>query len=168
MKKSAVFIFLLIWSLGAAGQDEATRLSKGCMAPEFTFETSPGKSVPITGYRGKVVLITFFATWCGPCRQELPLIDSDIYGRYSASSDLVLLAFGREHDWPAVEKFKKEQHFTMPLFPDPERKIFSLFAAQNIPRNFLIDKQGKIVYSSVGFNKEEFARLKDAIESALK
>ncbi len=154
--------------MGVAGQDEATLLKKGSMAPEFTFETSPGKSVSITGYRGKVVLITFFATWCGPCRQELPLIDSEIFGRYSASSDLVLLAFGREHDWPTVEKFRKEQNFKMPLLPDPGRKIFSLFAAQNIPRNFLIDKQGKIVYSSVGFNKEEFASLKDAIEGALR
>ncbi len=149
-------------------QDEFTLVQKGTRAPDFTFETSPGVEANLSDYKGKVILITFFATWCGPCRQELPHIDKEIFQPKRNNPAFVLLTFGREHDWETVNKFRSDQKFTMPLYPDTGRKIFSRFAGQNIPRNFLIGKDGKIRYSSVGYNDLEFGKLKAEIESALK
>lgn len=165
-----VFLVLALLAAGktALAQDEFTLAKKGSQAPDFTFETSPGVEANLSDYKGKVILITFFATWCGPCRQELPHIDKEVYQPNRNNPAFILLTFGREHDWKTVNTFRSDQKFTMPLYPDAGRKIFSMFAGQNIPRNFLIGKDGKIRYSSVGFNKQEFAKLKAEIGKALK
>lgn len=167
MTRHLLLLILLFLATATRGQDEATLAAPGSQVPEFTFEVAPGQRASITDYRGKVVLITFFATWCGPCRQELPHVDKEIYLQYPDGQKVVLLTFGREHDWDTVLKFRKEQKFAMPLYPDPERKIFSLFATQNIPRNFLVDRSGKIIYASTGFNKTEFEKLQKEISHAL-
>jgi thiol-disulfide isomerase/thioredoxin len=128
----------------------------------------PGKLQTINELRGKTVLITFFATWCGPCLKELPHIQSDIFNKYKKNPDFALLIFGREHSWAEVNKFKADNKFTMPFFPDPERKIYSKFAGQYIPRNFLISPEGTVIYNSIGFDEKEFEKLKEMIESQLK
>lgn len=148
-------------------QDQFTLAAKDKPAPDFSFESKPGEIKKLSDHKGKVVLITFFATWCGPCRAELPHIQKDIFEKYAGNPNFELMIFGREHGWEAVKKFRADQKFTMPFYPDPERKIFSLYASQNIPRNFLIDKSGKIVYASVGFNEADFSRMKSEIEAQL-
>lgn len=104
----------------------------------------------------------------GPCRQELPHLQKEVYDKYKNDENFVLLIFGREHDWKTVNKFKAEQKFTMPFYPDIERKIFSLYAKQNIPRNFIIDKEGKVAVSSTGFTEKEFAEIVEKVEKLLK
>ena len=170
MKILRVFALLLLpvsLNFSVSAQDQFTRALKDSPAPDFTFESKPGVTTKLSDYRGKVVLITFFATWCGPCRAELPHIQKDIYEKYAGNPKFELLIFGREHGWEAINKFRAEQKFTMPFYPDPERKIFSLYASQNIPRNFLVDPAGKVVYSAVGFNEADFSRLKSEIETFL-
>ncbi len=162
-------LMLLIWGASAVfSQDEFTLAKKNTQAPDFNFEVKPGELKKLSDYKGKVILITFFATWCGPCRAELPYVEKDIYKKYAGNGNFELLIFGREHDWATVNKFKADQKFTMPFYPDPERKIFTLYASQNIPRNFVIDKSGKIVYASVGFNQDDFNKMKVEIEIQLK
>lgn len=168
MKTIAAVLLFFGAGLTAPAQDSFTQARKGEQVPAFTFESQPGVSRKISDYKGKVVLITFFATWCGPCRMELPHIDRELYQSYRKRNDFVVLTFGREHDWETVNKFKASNKLEMPLYPDPKREIFTKFAAQNIPRNFLIDQSGRIVYSSVGFNEAEFAVLKNTIAGLLK
>lgn len=165
MKIHFVILALIIWVASPlTAQDDYTLLKVGDRVPAFTFESAPGVKANISDYQGKVVVITFFATWCGPCRAKLPHIDRDIYGKYGQGNQVVFLTFGREHDWDTVLKFKADQEFKLPFHADQERKVFALFAAQNIPRNFVIDKQGKIAYSSVGFNQEDFDKMKAEID----
>lgn len=168
MKHLTMLFLITAIAFQVSAQDTFTLAKLNAPAPTFSFESKPGTKHQISDYRGKVVLITFFATWCGPCRAELPHIEKDIYQKYVDNPNFELLIFGREHDWETVNKFKKEQKFSMPFYPDPERKIFSLYASQNIPRNFILDKKGNIVYASVGFNEEEFAKMKAEIEKQLK
>ena len=75
---------------------------------------------------------------------------------------------GREHTDADLKKYNERKKFTFPLYPDPKREVFSLFADQSIPRAYLFDKEGKLVYSTSGYSPEEFQQLLKAIEKALK
>lgn len=166
MKINLLFLTLSIVLYGTAlfAQDEFTRVKVGDAAPDFTFETAPGQTARLSDFKGKVVWINFFATWCGPCRQVLPHLQKEVYNKYKNNPNFILLILGREHSWDEVTKFKAEQNFTMPFYPDPERKIFSAYAAQNIPRNFIIGKDGKIAVSSTGFTEKEFGEIVEKLE----
>ena len=122
----------------------------------------------IADLKGKTLLITFFATWCGPCRKELPHIQTEIYNKYKKNPNFELLILGREHNWEEVNKFKEANKFSMPFYPDPERKIYSKFAGQYIPRNFVVSAEGKVVYSSIGFDEKDFKKLKETIDAQVK
>jgi len=80
----------------------------------------------------------------------------------------VLIILGREHSWEEINKFAKEQGYSMPFYPDKERKIFSLYAKQNIPRNFIIDKEGKVAVASTGFTEKEFQEITQKVETLIK
>ena len=162
-------LFLLIFSfLQSFAQQDTTMVKLLDPVPAFDFELSQGIRQNIIDLKGKLVMVTFFATWCGPCRQELPHIQSDIYNKYKNNPKFQLLIFGREHTWEQVNKFKAENKFTMPFYPDPDRKIYSKFALQFIPRTFLISPEGKVIFSSIGFVEKDFNELKELIKVELK
>lgn len=166
---SAIILFLLIFPfMQSFAQEETTFVKLADQVPGFEFEMNPGIKQNIAELKGKLVMITFFATWCAPCRQELPHIQSDIYNKYKNNPKFQLLVFGREHSWEEVNKFKNENRFSMPFYPDPDRKIYSKFAGQYIPRNFLISPEGKVLFSSIGFTDKDFSELKKMLETLLK
>jgi peroxiredoxin len=166
--KKSLFLALMISFLASFAQEETTLVKLNDEVPDFEFNRSPDKKQNINDLKGKTLLITFFATWCGPCRKELPHIQSDIYNKYKNNPNFEILIFGREHSWEEVNKFKAENKFTMPFYPDPERKIYSKFAGQYIPRNFLISPEGKVIFSSIGFEEKDFKALKNMLELQLK
>jgi peroxiredoxin len=167
--KQILLVFCLFtFAISVFAQDEFTLVKVGDTAPDFSFSTENGQTKKLSDLKGKVVWINFFATWCGPCRQELPHLQEEVYDKLNNNKNFVLLIFGREHDWATVNKFKTEQKYTMPFYPDMERKIFSLYAKQNIPRNFIIDKDGKVAVSSTGFTEKEFAELVAKVNEMLK
>ncbi len=167
MKKLIFFLTIVIITSVAFAQDESTLVKIGDNAPEFTYDAGNGVTKSLSDLKGKVVFINFFATWCPPCRKELPQLQKEIFDVYKDNEDFVLLIFGREQNWKTIDEFKEENKFTMPFYPDLNRKIFSKFATQSIPRNFIIDKEGKIAYSAIGYTEEEFEKLKSALAKEL-
>ena len=149
-------------------QDEFTLVKVGDTAPDFSFATETGQTKKLSEMKGKVVWINFFATWCGPCRQELPHLQKEVYEKLKNNKNFELIILGREHSWEEINKFKTDNKYNMPFYPDNGRKVFSLYAKQNIPRNFIIGKDGKIAVSSSGFNEKEFAEIIDKVESLVK
>ncbi len=168
MKRLLLIFTLFFLTTVLYAQDEFTLAKQGKAAPDFTFETAPGKTVKLSELKGKVVWINFFATWCPPCRKELPHLQTEVYDQYKNNQDFVLIILGREHSWEELNKFKTEQNFTMPFSPDHGRKVFSLYAQQNIPRNFIVDKEGNIALSSIGFNEEDFEKITARLKELLK
>lgn len=165
---SSLFFFLIFATFQCFAQEETTFVKLSDPVPNFEFEKSPGKTMNITDLKGKTLLITFFATWCGPCCKELPHIQSEIYNKYKKNPNFEVLIVGREHNWDEVTKFKESNKFSMPFYPDPDRKVYSKFAGQYIPRNFVVSAEGKILYSSIGFAENDFKKLKEVIDNQLK
>lgn len=168
MKRIKIIILFLVFGFFAFAQDEFTLVKKGDTAPDFTFEVKEGVSKQLSNLKGKVVWVNFFATWCGPCRKELPHLQKEVYEKFENRNDFEVLVIGREHSWKEVNKFKTDNNFNLPFYPDPKREIFSKYAKQNIPRNFIIDKNGKIAVASTGFNEKEFAEIIATVNQLLK
>lgn len=162
---------LLLLSLSSpayAQESDTTTLTKvGQPVPNFTLTTLDGNVMKIANLKGKVVLINFFATWCGPCMAEMPHVEKEIWQALK-SDKLVVLAIGREHSKDELIKFNKEKGFTFLIAPDPKREVYSLFARQYIPRNYVIGKDGRIAFQSMGYSAEEFRKMVELIKSELR
>lgn len=163
-------IIILVLSAGLfvawANEDESDKVVVGEKAPDFKVVTPDGE-LNVADLRGKVVLVNFFATWCGPCLKELPVLQKEVWEKYKSNDDFVLLVIGREHSAKELEKFAKEKEFDLPFCPDENRQIFSKFAAQSIPRNYIIDKGGKIIYASKGYSHSEFEHMISVLKKCL-
>ncbi|MGZ8899835.1 MAG: peroxiredoxin family protein [Limisphaerales bacterium] len=147
-----------------AAEQESTLTKVGEQAPDFTATTLDHKEFSLKALKGKPVLLNFFATWCGPCIAELPHVQKEIWEKFK-DKDLVVIAIGREHENAELVDFQKKNKFTFPIAGDPKRKIYSKYASAYIPRTYLINKEGKIVYQGIGFEETEFKALLSAIEN---
>ena len=167
-----VFIFMVsLLVLGTLArvnaQEKETLVKVGDDVPEFVVEMFDGQKINIKDLKGKIVLINFWATWCPPCQEELKRVQKEILDRFKGK-DFVFLAISREESKEQVKKFRERNGYTFPMGLDQERKIYSKIATATIPRNFIIDKKGKIVEIEVGYTKEAFAKMIEKLEKLLK
>lgn len=169
--KSLGFIWLALFfipgGIAAQTQAEETLVKVGEQVPDFRVEMFDGKIVDIKELRGKVVLLNFWATWCPPCWQELKRVQRDVIDRFK-EEDFVFLPISRQDSYEKIKAFREQTGHRFPMGMDPDRKIYSLFATATIPRNFLIDKNGKIILAEKGYSEESFTHLIQAIGKALK
>ena len=151
----------------AETKTEATMLvGAGETAPGFTVELTDGSRLSLEELRGKVVLLNFWATWCPPCRQELTRVQKEIIDRF-AGKPFVFLPVSRGEKRETVEAFREKTGYTFPMGLDSARTVYDRYATDYIPRNFLIDKQGKVILATVGYDDEEFDALIRTIEKTL-
>lgn len=169
-----LLVILLLPSCGgrskkkdAAVQTESTTLVKaGDAAPDFTVTMFDGSSLSLRELRGKVVLLNFWATWCPPCREELTHVQQQIIDRF-VGKEFVFLPVSRGEEREAVAAFREKTGYTFPMALDPDRAVFDLYASNYIPRNFVIDRKGKVVLATVGYDEKEFGELIRTIEKTL-
>ncbi|RPI24822.1 MAG: TlpA family protein disulfide reductase [Acidobacteria bacterium] len=166
----APFIVLLVFSFALAqntsGKDRDTFTAVGQAAPAFALKTLDGASFSIPQSKGAVTLINFFATWCGPCLAEMPRLEKDVWQRFRGKN-FAMIAIAREQSSSDLVPFVKQRGFSFPVAPDPKREVYSLFARQYIPRTYVLDSAGKIVFQSQGYNQAEFDRMIDLITRQL-
>lgn len=168
LRKMMLLLAVLFVATAAFAQGDANELKVGDKMPQFVLKSETYGNVNPADLKGKVVLVSLFATWCGPCQLELAEVEKQLWPKFKDNKNFKLLVIGREHTDADLKKYNKRKKFTFPLYPDPKREVFSKFAGKSIPRAYLIDKTGKVIYASVGFEKSEFAELMKKIEEALK
>ena len=154
----------------AQSQDDevakTTIVKKGDKAPDFTVEMVDGSKIQLSKLKGKVVLVNFWATWCPPCREELKHVQKQIIDHFKGK-DFVFLPISRGEKKEVVEAFRKKMNYTFPMGLDPQQTIYKKYASNYIPRNFVVGKDGKVIYTSVGFTPEEFKEMIEVINKAL-
>ena len=131
-------------------------------APDFTLEDMDSESYKLQDYRGKVVLINFWATWCPPCLKEMPALEA-LYKKLGGDS-FAVLAVNQWEDPDHVFAYTGELNVfpTFPILFDPESKISAEYGVKGLPTSFLIDKKGRLAYRAVGgraFDHPEVERL---------
>jgi len=140
----------------------------GDMAPQFTMTLMDGSRVSIADLKGKVVLLQFTASWCVVCRKEMPFLESEIWQEYK-DKGLVMIGVDRDEPLETVQKFAKQMKITYPLALDPNADIFGMFALKQsgVTRNVIIDRNGRIVFKTRLFDREEFDRMKAKIKELM-
>jgi peroxiredoxin len=113
---------------------------------DFTLTDFDGKTWSLQGLHGKVVLVNFWATWCPPCRKEMPDLEA-LYQDFKDQGFLILAI--ADEDISKVKPFIAQQHTTYPILLDPGRKVHELFQVDGIPKSFVYDREGKLVAEAI-------------------
>jgi|SRR5579872_501857 len=163
--KQIVLLLAVLVTMAATGADESqsTLTKVGDVSPVISVRTVDDQTVD---FQGKVVVLNFFATWCGPCMQEMPHLEKDLWQPLKGKG-LVLVSAGREHSAAEVKAFQAKKGYSFLFAADPRREVYGKFATQFIPRCVLIGKDGRIKFQSVGYTEEDFAALVKAARGEL-
>lgn len=139
-------------------------LSAGDTAPDFTAALTDGSELTLSEQQGKVVLLNFWATWCGPCVREMPAFEK-LYGEYG--EDVAILAVNCMESEDIVKAFQEENGYTFPIACDPEGDISLKYPSQGIPYTLVIDKEGIIqkIYVGAADAETQYLEYKGAIDA---
>lgn len=123
----------------------------GQLAPDFTLKALDGREIKLSDYRGnKTVLVAFWASWCGPCRMEMPSLVS--FYQQHRDSGVELLALSIDDDPADARKYAEQNRLPFPVLVDTDEQAASQYHVQGIPVLFVVDTSGKVRFASEGLN----------------
>ena len=137
----------------------------GQAAPELTLSSLGGASVSLNDFSGQVVLVNIWASWCGPCRIELPHIQ-DLHRRYGGDG-LVVLAINAGESEERIGSFLSQEGLTLPVLLDPESRSLRAFSSSGIPTVVLIDGEGIVRHVQVGYGPGSDQELERKVQALL-
>jgi peroxiredoxin len=135
-------------------------------APDFTLPARAGGEMSLTGLRGQVVLINFWATWCGPCRKEMPLLDQ-IYQRYKGLG-FTLLGVNVEEDSAGAERWLKGTPVSFPVLFDRQNKVSKLYDVTAMPSTVIVDRKGQVRFVHYGYTPGTENEYQDQIRTLIR
>jgi thiol-disulfide isomerase/thioredoxin len=155
MKRFLCLVVLgAIVALSACSKKEAAKVQQGPLqenspAPAITVNSLNGKPLNLSDLKGKVVLLNFWATWCPPCREEIPSmmkLNSAMAGKPFQMVAVSIDEGGR----PAIESFFKTSGFSLPAYTDPDNQAAKAYGITGVPETFVIDKSGILIKKVIG------------------
>ena len=138
----------------------------GMPAPDFALKSSTGENIRLSEYRGDVVMINFWATWCGPCRQEMPLLD-ELYTRYERVG-FSLLGVNIDDDSSRAMAMISELGVSFPVLFDNRKEVSKLYEVDAMPVTVLVDRDGKVRHVHHGYKPGYEQKYLDEIRSLLR
>lgn len=157
---------LLALVLPGAAAANSTTVRAGAEAPDFALRSSAGPNLRLSEHRGQVVMINFWATWCGPCRQEMPKLD-EIFARYEAAG-FALLGVNIDEDSARAQRLADELGVTFPLLFDDEQSVSRLYDVQAMPMTVMVDRDGKVRSVHYGYRPGMEQRYLDEVRALLR
>jgi peroxiredoxin len=137
----------------------------GEMLPDFSAVDASGHPLGAQQLRGNVAVVSVWATWCQPCRAEMPRLEREVWQKFDHKVPVVGIAIGESAE--KVRDFNRDAKFTFPLVPDPKRTVASRFGGDDaIPRTYVINRSGRIIYQRIGYNEREFNHVVRAVNRA--
>lgn len=159
----AVFTLYITWRAKSLEQSMSKRDEVSAIiakpAPAFSLAALDGKTVSLADYIGKKVVISYWASWCGPCKVEMPEL-REFYKRYhKTDSDFEILAISIDENRSDAEKYAAAEKLPFPVLLDPQSKTADAYSVEGIPTVFVIGKDGKVEYAHTGLEEAMQFRL---------
>jgi len=155
----AMFALFAATSLASSGLE-------GAVAPDFALKSSTGENLRLSEYRGDVVMVNFWATWCGPCRQEMPLLD-ELYSRYQRVG-FSLLGVNIDDEPARAMDMVRELGVSFPVLFDSTKKVSKLYEVSAMPVTVIIDREGNVRYVHHGYKPGYEDKYLDQIRTLLR
>lgn len=164
--RSAVAVLALV-ALACGRGDSPSVVAVGKPAPPYTATSLNGDTVSLGALRGKVVLLNIWATWCAPCREEIPYLQT-LFARHEKDGfEIVGVSVDARGSATTVESFRKDFGMTYPIWLDPDERVQTLFLALGVPASYLIDRDGILRWKHLGTVKPSDTSFADALAAAL-
>jgi len=159
-RTAAVIVAALLTGLASAAGPAPS------VAPTFTLPSRAGQSVTLDSLKGKVVMLNFWASWCGPCRQEMPLLEQ-MHKRYSKQG-FALLGVNVDAETGDAEKLLKGTPVSFPILFDKDNKVSQLYNVNAMPSSVFIDRKGNVRSLHRGYKSGDESEYLDQIRALLK
>ncbi len=169
-------VAIILWPVEGSAKSPATATTQddlvtttlihaGDKAPDFSVEMLDGRTVTLSQLQGKPVLLIFWATWCPPCREELSHLQEGVIDVYGDTITVLPISRGEKRD--VVEGYISRMGYTFAVGLDSDQSIYRKYATNYVPRCFVIDSEGKVLYAGVGYDEEIAKEVDAAIKEAL-
>ncbi len=135
-------------------------------APNFTLKSNTGKNIKLSELRGQVILLNFWASWCGPCRQEMPLLEK-MHQRYS-SLGFTVLGVNVEADSSKANAMLKHVPVSFPILYDTQNTVSELYKVSGMPTTVVIDRNGNMRYLHKGYKPGDEAHYRKWVKQLIK
>ncbi len=135
-------------------------------APDFTLKSLEGTNLRLEEYRGQVVLINFWASWCGPCRQEMPVLDR-LHHRYE-DTGFAVLGINVEGDSGSAQEIVDKTNVTFPILLDDGQKVSELYSLEAMPSTVVVDRDGVIRYIHRGYKPGDEAKYVEVVKELIR
>lgn len=135
-------------------------------APDFQLPALGGKQLSLGAFKGQVVMINFWATWCGPCRKEMPLLEQ-IQKKY-APLGFTMLGVNVEEDTTQMEAFLGDVPVTFPVLLDPANQVSKLYDVAAMPSTVIVDRKGNVRFIHQGYQPGDESRYQDVIRQLIR
>ncbi len=143
-------VFLLVGCDNSTSEQPLTKVNpESKLAADFTLTNMQGEQVSLSQYRGKVVILNFWATWCPPCREEMPSMER-LYQKYKDQGLVILAVSADENGKKAVSQFLQKTPYSFPILLDSDNIAQNAYGVFRFPESFIIDRNGMVIKKIIG------------------